>query len=131
MAKWINWTPTQERMWAEWITQRPEIIQTVAREHNLRGDLLYRLKNTDQHVTLHSFSEDGTLTVNVLDAFNQHLFVHRAFPGFNERHVFGILPSDLEECDYDGPVEDGAAYLEAEGIKEDPVTPSADTSETS
>lgn len=120
MSKWINWTPTQERMWAEWMAERPELIQTVAKKYNLRADLLYCLKTTNQHVTLHSFSEDGTVTVNVLDKFNQHRPVTRLLPGINERRVFGIFPEDLEECDYDGPVIDGATGLEEEGISKDP-----------
>lgn len=105
MAIWIQWTPTQEEMWKQWVSDRPPVIQEVIERYQLRFDRLYRLKTTGQRVVLHSLSEDGTITVHVLYKFN----VGRML-SFMERSVFGINPADLQECDWEGEVEDGEPY---------------------
>jgi len=48
------------------------------------------MKTTGSRVTLYSYSENGTLTVNVTGEYNAVIF---------DRQVFGIKPEDLEECD--------------------------------
>lgn len=53
------------------------------------------LKPTGQRVTIYSYSEDGTVTVNVTGEYNLTMF---------DTQVFGINPDDLEPCELpDGP----------------------------
>ena len=88
MAKAIELTPEQTREWDAWVQSRPTIIQELCRR--FPPDRLYRLKSSGHRVTLHSYSEDETMTVNVTGDYN--------FVAFEWR-VFGISPTDLEECD--------------------------------
>jgi len=78
-----------QEMWAEWLAGRPAVIRDLATR--FPPNLLYRLRETGSRVTLHSYSEDGTMTVTVGKEFNEFLWF--------ERNVFGIEPEDLEECD--------------------------------
>ena len=48
------------------------------------------MKSSGHRVTLYSYAEDGTVTVNVCGDWNVVTF---------ERRVFGVSPDDLEECD--------------------------------
>lgn len=77
-----------EAAWAEWIKSRPPVIQAMCEK--LWPNRLYRLKTTNQRVTLYSYSENGTVTVNITGEYNLTDF---------DTHVFGINPEDLEECD--------------------------------
>jgi hypothetical protein len=94
MARWTNPTDEQVQSYADWADGRPEPVKSLA----MRFDpwTLYRLTNPDNpddpghRVTIHGYSEDGTLIVNVTGRFN--------LIGFGRR-VFGILPDDLVECD--------------------------------
>lgn len=88
MAKVIEWSKQQRIEWDEWVGTRPEIIQDLCRRFPLYN--LYRLKSTGQKVTLYSYSEDGTITVNVTEEYNAIMF---------NRRVFGIKPEDIEECE--------------------------------
>ena len=54
------------------------------------------MKSTGHRVTMYSYSENGTVTVNVTGDYNVVVF---------ERQVFGISPDDLEECDLPAPGE--------------------------
>ena len=137
MSVWIKWTPTHQRMWDEWIASRPPVIQDLVTKYNLQTDRLYRLKSTNQRVILQAITEDGKVRVAILAKYNQHLpmfeylsrhvatlsklpdhMLHIAeHSGFT---VFGIDPADLEECEWDGEVEDGAEVLRQQGIPEDP-----------
>ncbi len=107
MAIWIKWTEEQEKMYEQWVAERPDSIREMIAKHNLRADRLYLLKTTGQRVVLNSFNVHGTVTVNVLAKFNPRTIIENV----TERAVFGINPADLEECDWDGPVEDGQMYL--------------------
>lgn len=108
MSIWIKWTDEQHKLWASWVASRPQVIQDMIAKYDLRYDRLYRLKTTDQLVTLASFNENGTLSVSVLQKFNPQTVL----APFMELNVFGIDPADLEEADWDGEVEDGAKYME-------------------
>jgi len=75
----------------EWLKDRPEIIKTMAGK--LKPWFRYRLKTTGQHCNLYSYSENGTVTIEVnghdsevLDAINKMIPIG----------VFGINPDDLE-----------------------------------
>jgi hypothetical protein len=97
-----------EAAWAKWVATRPECVQELCRL--LPPDRLYKMKSTGQRVTLHSYSEDGTVTVDVTADYNFLTF---------ERQVFGISADDLEECDLPGPSElTGALLTEPEEIEE-------------
>jgi len=74
--------------WREWVATRPLSVQALC--DRLPPDRLYSLKSSNHKVTIYSYSEDGTVTVNVSGDFNAVIF---------ERQVFGIKPEDLEECD--------------------------------
>ncbi len=88
MARIIEWDEQQYEDWAQWVALRPKVIQDMCEQFPPYN--LYRLKNTGRRVTLHSYSEDNTLSVNVTGEYNSLMF---------DRHVFGIKPEDLEECD--------------------------------
>jgi hypothetical protein len=77
-----------DAVWRAWLDERPAAIKTMAQRHP--PDRLYRMRSTGCRVTLHSYSEDGTVTVFVGGQFNLVVF---------ERRVFGVSPDDLEECD--------------------------------
>jgi len=94
MAKVIEWSKEQEKAWNEWVSSRPQIIQDLCKRFPPYN--LYRLKKSDNKVTLYSYEEDGTMTVNVTGEYNVVMF---------NRQVFGISPDDLEECDLPSPEE--------------------------
>lgn len=77
-----------ETAWQEWVNSRPPIVKAMC--ERLPPDRLYRMKSTGQRVTVHSFSENRTVTVNITGQYNAIMF---------DRQVFGIDPDDLEECD--------------------------------
>ena len=87
MSKIIEWNEEQQKAWNEWVASRPEIVQDLCRRFPPYN--LYRLKSSGHRVTLYSYSEDGTLTVNVSGEYNAVMF---------DRQVFGIKPDGLEEC---------------------------------
>lgn len=121
MAKWIKWTPEQCKAWSAWVVSCPAVIQEVIKKYNLHADELFTLKTTGQRVTLYSFEEDGTVSVNVLYQFNHE----RMLGDFSDRRVFGINPADLEACDWEGVVVDAAAEDTATGYFE-PRSPVSD-----
>jgi hypothetical protein len=94
MARWIEPTPEQTEAWAEWVAERPECVRNIAEK--LPPWELFRLKTTGQRVTVASFFENGTVSVEVRGEFNFHLF---------DANVFGIDPADLEPCDLPAPDE--------------------------
>ena len=97
MAKVIE---INEVEWKKWVESRPEAVQQLCKK--LPPDRLYLLKTSNHRVTLFSYSEDGTVTVNVTGKYNALTF---------ERQVFGIKPEDLEECDLPDPNEPLGALL--------------------
>lgn len=107
MARWIE--PTQEQMdgWDEWATSRPEPVRGLAQRFPPWE--LYRLKPTGQRVTVASYFEDGTLSVNVLAQFNLTL---------HESSVFGIDPDDLESCELPSDDEPVGAILTREQVED-------------
>lgn len=88
MAIINQWTKEQKKEWNNWVKTRPPIIQEMCKK--FPPNRLYRLKTTGHRVTLYSFCEDGTISVNVTGKYNAIVF---------DRCVFGIHPDDLEECD--------------------------------
>jgi hypothetical protein len=78
----------------KWIATRPPAIQEMVRSHP--PERLYRMKSTGSRVEIHSYAEDGTVTVWVGGQWNLVLF---------GRHVFGVPLDDLEECDLPPPSE--------------------------
>lgn len=97
-----------EVAWQAWVKTRPEVIQAMCAK--LPPDRLYRIKSTGQRVTLHSYSEDGTVTVDITGQYNMLTFA---------RQVFGIRSDDLEECDLPGSDEPvGALLTEEADIRE-------------
>ena len=73
--------------WYEWVKTRPECIRLLC--ERFPPDTLYRLKSTGSRVTIYSYSETNTVTVNITGQYNAHMM---------DRQVFGIDPDDLEEC---------------------------------
>ncbi|MEW8230375.1 MAG: hypothetical protein AB2745_08630 [Candidatus Thiodiazotropha endolucinida] len=91
---------------AEWVATKTEVVQDLCRR--FPPDRLYLLKTTNYRVTLYSYSEDGTMTVNVTGEYNKLLF---------DRRVFGIKPEDLEECDLPGKDEQlGTLFTDPEDV---------------
>lgn len=69
------------------------MIQEMAKKYP--PNLLYRLKDDGNRCTLYSYSEDGTVTVNITGEYNLVAF---------NRQVFGIDQKTLTECE---PPEEG------------------------
>lgn len=99
MARYVE--PTQEQLagWEQWVSERPPVIQEMAKKFDPWS--LYKMKSTGHRVTLSSFNEDGTVTVNVLAEFNEVLL--------HERAVFGVNPDNLEPTEV--PEKRGIAIL--------------------
>ncbi len=77
--------------WDAWVASRPPVIQGLCAL--LPPDNLYKMKSTGLRVTIVSYAENRTVTVDVTGDYNLLAF---------ERQVFGINPNDLEECDLPG-----------------------------
>lgn len=96
--RYVEPTPEQIQGWDAWVSERPDNVRKIACQFD--PWTLYRLKTTGQRVTIGAFDEEGggkvSVRVNVSGEFNFVTF---------ERSVFGIDPSDLEECDLPGPDE--------------------------
>lgn len=103
--------PLDSEGFNEWLKDRPDSVRALAEK--LPPNKLYKLKTSGHRVSLYSYSEDGTVAVFVSGKYNAVAF---------ERHVFGINPDDLEECDFPladekvgaflGPDDDIPGYLE-------------------
>jgi hypothetical protein len=104
MANLMVMTPEEEaageKRWQEWLEDRPQVIKDLGAR--FKPWKLYRLNSTKHRVTVLSFFEDGTLTVNITGEYNLVSM---------ERSVFGIQPDDLEECDLPRPDEIVGVYL--------------------
>jgi hypothetical protein len=74
--------------WKDWVSGRPGVVRDLCERYP--PDRLYLLKTTGQRVTILSYFENGTVRVEVSSDWNLVFF---------NREVFGIDPSDLEECD--------------------------------
>lgn len=72
----------------EWKNSRPKIVKEMIEKYP--PNLLYLYKPTNHRVTIYSYSEDGTATINCTGEYNKIMF---------GRQVFGIDPNNLEECD--------------------------------
>lgn len=83
-----------------WLATRPPTIQEMHRKHP--AGRLYRMASTGHRVTIYSYSEGGTVTVDITGEYNLLDF---------ERRVFGINPSELTECDLPVPGESLGATL--------------------
>ena len=77
-----------EEAWHEWVKTRPESVKKLC--HQFPPNRLYLLKSSGHRVTVYSYNENGTMTVNISGEFNAVMF---------DRRVFGIEPDELEECD--------------------------------
>lgn len=86
-------TPEIESQFEEWLRDRPEVIKQLAA--NLKPWFQYKL-NSCQLCTLHSYQEDGTVTVEVNGHEDEFLnILYSATP----IHVFGIKPEDLSKVE--------------------------------
>ena len=81
-------TEMDQGAWDEWVKTRPKIVQDLCEQ--FPPDRLYQLYGTGHRVTIHSYSEDGTMTVIVSGEYNLVTF---------ERRVFDIKPEEITECD--------------------------------
>ena len=95
---------TDAAAWEDWVSSRPPVVQDLCRRYP--PDRLYSMKPPGQRVTLVSYSENGTVTVDVSAQWNVVTF---------ERQVFGVDPATLEECDLPADDEPTGAVLTAEG----------------
>ena len=88
MAELYSILPRVQKQYDDWYNSRPPVIQEMIKKYPINK--LYRLKSTGQRVTIYSYSENGTVKVNITGQFNFVTF---------SRRVFGIPTIDLEECD--------------------------------
>lgn len=85
--KLLTPTAADQADWDLWVSERPPVVRAVAERFDRWT--LYRMKTTQQLVTLASIYEDGTVRVIVWwDGRRQ--FPHMPFG------VFGVNPNDLE-----------------------------------
>jgi hypothetical protein len=100
MANLWEFNDEKQKEWDTWLASRPQIIKDLAKR--FPPNKLYLLKTSNHRVTMRSYVEDGTITVNVSGDFNNVMF---------DRGVFGIKPEDLEECDLPKPEESLGTFL--------------------
>ena len=81
----------KEPEWSEWVKSRPEPVRTLCKKYP--PDKLYLMTDTGQRVRIYSYSEDGTVRVNVTQADNPQIWVSL------DRSVFGVNPSTLQVID--------------------------------
>jgi hypothetical protein len=105
MARFHEPTAGEVKSWRRWVKGRPPKVRAMAERFEPWS--LYQLKTTNHRVTVASFSEDGTMTVDITAEFNLLDF---------ERQVFGIKPEDLEPCDLPAPDEALGALFSNENI---------------
>ena len=110
MARIMEFDEVQQQEFDAWVAARPPQIQAMIQNHP--PDRLYRNKayQGTQRVVITAYHEDDTLSVAVLGMYNCCAY---------ERNVFGVKPSDLEECDL--PAEGellGAALTDPDQIEE-------------
>jgi hypothetical protein len=74
-----------KQMFELWVESLPEVVQPMVRSKP--PHLLYNYEG--RRVTIHSYGEDGTVTVNITGEFNLISF---------SRQVFGIPYTELTEC---------------------------------
>jgi len=80
-----------EHAFTEWLRDRPEVIKKMAEK--FKPWFNYRVKSTGQHCNLYSYSEDGTVTVQINGHDNDFLdSINEMLP----MGVFGVNPEDLE-----------------------------------
>lgn len=72
----------------KWIKSRPKAVRSMIRAYP--PNLIYTLGDR-QRCTIYSYSEDGTITVNITQELNPECDLW-----LMDRQVFGILPSDLQ-----------------------------------
>lgn len=107
MSRTHEWTPEQQAGWDEWLATRPAVIQEMARKYP--PNVLYRI-DSGHRVTIYSYSEGRTVTVNVSGKYN--------FVAF-ERRVFGIPIDELVECELPTPDETlGTLDIPIETVRE-------------
>lgn len=110
MATIFEMNEQQAQEWKTWLASRPTVVKELAERFPINK--LFRLKSSGHRVTLRSYSEDGTMSVNATGEYNRILF---------SRVVFGISPENLEECDLPGPDEDLGDTAAEAGYTEDDV----------
>lgn len=94
MAVIMAYDAETQAEWDAWVASRPPVVKDLA--ERFPPNRLYQLKSSGHRVVMYSYSEDGTVTVTVSGDYNLLTF---------ERHVFGVKPDDLEECDLPAPGE--------------------------
>ena len=93
--------------WEEWVNTRPAVVKDLCLRYP--PNKLYRIKTTGQRVTIHSYAEDGTVTVDVTGEFNRVII---------DTQVFGVAATHLVECDVPGPNEPLGTVLTTEAERD-------------
>ena len=107
MARWTEPSDEALKAWQEWLDERPPNVRAVA--ERFPPWELYRMKDTGQRVTVASFYEDGTVSVDVTGQFNATMF---------NSNVFGIDPANLEPCDLPDSNEVTGTMMTSEEVDE-------------
>ena len=95
---------TDPAAWADWVSSRPPVVRDLCIGYP--PDRLYSMSPNGERVTLVSYSENGTVTVDVSAQWNLVVF---------ERQVFGVDPANLKECDLPAEDEPTGAMLTTDG----------------
>ena len=105
MAVWAIFTPEQNKMYAEWIASRPEVIRNMVAKYDLRPDKVYHINSSQKRYVLHSFEESGTVTMKYLLEHNRDYPIPA--PPVT---VFNVKPENLKEADYPFKPVDGSLF---------------------
>lgn len=90
MAKLYEFSEEQEKIWNEWVAERPPIIQALCQR--FQPNCIYRHTRTGQIVLPCAFDEDNTVQVIVPRQLNGGIFP--------TKRVFGVDPDALVEIPY-------------------------------
>lgn len=115
MANIFEPTGNQIKAYLGWVATRPAAVAAIAA--NFKPWKLYRMKSSGLRVQVLSFGESSepgreghvSLTVRISGEFNYLLF---------ERDVFGVDPTDLEECELPSPNEPTGAIMGVRDVEE-------------
>lgn len=90
MAKIYEFSEEQEKIWNDWVAERPLIIRALCQR--FQPNCIYLHKRTGQIVIPSAFDEDNTVQVIVARRLNGGIFP--------TKNVFGVDPDVLEEIPY-------------------------------
>jgi hypothetical protein len=105
MAKWINLSEQQKKVWDDRILASSQVVKDIVSKYNLRPDEVYRICLHNDRCIIHTLHENGRLTVSIIAEHNRdnNIFLF-------DRCVFDVDPAHLVEADYPFVVKEVVEY---------------------